>query len=281
MARGSKYPDEVKERARAFARMGRTVKEIADVHGFPEERTIRNWVRSVPKPKPEDAWSPREDADNAAYVLPVLAALVLASQGRRRTLTKAEANMVAVIGKLAPGCPPELVLQLTLVYVNRLPQEDTDALDAFLAFRPWSGNQSHKTYLRALANGWAPPAPANVLALLHFFETSEEWNAEVEAMLAEELDQSERDLLRQQGIDGTWILNQLMENLREEEDLEKRLREKLAEIGTDRFIEAFTEFKEEWLRMRERQRERRHEDLRSLGIEDDFEKEEDDGKAES
>lgn len=114
----------------------------------PSENTVRdrrNYLRERDATQP---WS-LEDADveDARRILPVLKDAWQRSGGRRRSLTRREADWVARLQGVSPTLTPEGTLKLALRYIARVSEgESTASLDLGLAFAPWSSDDANVAY---------------------------------------------------------------------------------------------------------------------------------------
>lgn len=82
---------------------------------------------------------PDEGGEAASLILPVLAAVAEATDGRRDYLTHAEAQWVLLIRRAAPELDSWPCFVLSREYIVRhAAKEPTGDLDLLLAYRPWS-----------------------------------------------------------------------------------------------------------------------------------------------
>jgi len=131
----------------------------------PSLRSVERVVAAMAAEDPSVPWR-LADADalepeDRRVVLGALAELVQRSEGRRTTLTNAEATWVARLYAVAPELPPWDLLRLAHEYLGR-GKEPTDDLDVLLAFRPWRGQEAAERYAKIIEAGWlfmAQPAP--------------------------------------------------------------------------------------------------------------------------
>jgi len=127
---------------------------------IPHERTIRRRIGATsPSSGPSDLYRPMKDED-AALVLPVLAAVIIETEGRRTNLTVDEAERIAGIRRAANDLALFEVFRLARLYLlhERL-EKGTQDIDAYLAFAPWRDDEHQKTYLKAIAKGWVSEPP--------------------------------------------------------------------------------------------------------------------------
>ena len=168
------------ERGKKFRRVGGEVKEAIeelamrgwkapDIHEAlverftagraPKLRTVQRWVAQ--KSDPSGAWRFADaDAEDAALLLPVLAALISETRGRRKELSNAEAERVAKICGAAPGVDPWYAYVLARLYMLREQANMASPdIDAYLAYAPWRGKQEADAYGQALEEGWVTMVP--------------------------------------------------------------------------------------------------------------------------
>lgn len=125
----------------------------------PSLRTVETWYRKLSPPDVTGAWSFTE-ADEPELVLPVLAALISETRGRRKELTNAEAEWIAKICGAAPGIDPWYAYILARLYMLRKQAGLTSLdIDAYLAYAPWRGEQEAQAYGQALEEGWVSNVP--------------------------------------------------------------------------------------------------------------------------
>jgi hypothetical protein len=129
----------------------------------PSARTIRDIVkeRRSPEPSAGDAWSPiTADTSEAAQVMPVLAAVIAQTSGKRWQLTKEQAALIARIHGVAPDLPPWSTYVLANAYAaTERSSAPVVPLDVLLAFGPWRGAVERDRYWQAVKSG-APALPA-------------------------------------------------------------------------------------------------------------------------
>jgi len=107
---------------------------------LPVVKTIKRIIeRYFPKGLPSERWGLADaDGDDAAMILPVLAAVIERTAGRVSHLTKAQAVWVQKIRRVAPDLAPWWAFRLAVTYMVRVHREQPTAdLDELLAFVPW------------------------------------------------------------------------------------------------------------------------------------------------
>jgi hypothetical protein len=132
---------------------------------LPEDvRTIQRLVKEVRPPDPTDTWSvTNSDTDEAAAVLPVLAATVKQRAGA--PISCGEAIWIHRVSTLAPGLSSQGVWFLARAYFTReLRHQDAGDLDALLAFAPWRSQEHRERYTEAIQEELVPQAPLYVAA---------------------------------------------------------------------------------------------------------------------
>jgi hypothetical protein len=132
----------------------------------PALRTVQDIVAEVVPPDASGEWHLGDaTADDAAMVLPVLAAVIERTKGRTTRLTNGEAEWIARVTLAASDIPPWEAYHMARLYLSRTgSREPTDALDRALAFAPW--RDGGKAYLAAFMAGW--------LDVLHWMEFAPE-----------------------------------------------------------------------------------------------------------
>jgi hypothetical protein len=132
------------------------IHEQLPVDDRPTVRTIYRMVEDFMPPDPSGTWSPLQSADpSPSLVLPVLASVVLATGGRRVTLTNAEAKLIERIREAVPDLSPWNTYVLARAYmVCDSEERDSGPLDMVLAFAPWRSVEHSERYFGALKDGW-------------------------------------------------------------------------------------------------------------------------------
>ena len=126
---------------------------------LPAERTVQDIVRGLAAPRDESGrWTFNEaDPDDAALILPVLAAVIQETEGRRTYFTRAQAEFIGRIRRLAPELDGFRVYRLARLYLFfEARGEPARDVEAFLAFAPWRSEEQREAYQRALENEWIP-----------------------------------------------------------------------------------------------------------------------------
>ena len=123
---------------------------------LPSGRTIRDILSELAALESAPWTLADEDDAETPFLLDVLREVYRMSKGGRRHLTSTEAEMLKRIGRAAPCIPPYQAFLLARSYLLRQVREETTAdLDAFLAFRPFSGKTGVvEEYSRAVEDGW-------------------------------------------------------------------------------------------------------------------------------
>jgi len=131
--------------------------QLVDEFGewVPSVRTVQDIVKEVKVHDSSDRWSlVNSDPGTVGIVLPVLAAVIRRSKGRR-FLTTAEARWVVRVRKAAPDLPAIAIYQLARLYMQRQESGHSVAdLDSFLAFAPWRGRAFWNSYKEAAEERW-------------------------------------------------------------------------------------------------------------------------------
>lgn len=121
----------------------------------PSERTVQNVVRELSPPDPSESWSLADAADGeeAAMVLPVLAAVIRASAGKVSMVTRSEADWIVKLSRVAGDLPAWALYRLAGKYQRcQVSGRPTRALDILVAFAPWRGSGAWERYGSALAD---------------------------------------------------------------------------------------------------------------------------------
>lgn len=132
---------------------------------LPTLRTVQRIVKEAPKDQ-SAPWSLADsDGEDARLILETWQAAITTGM-RRINITNAQAEWVLKIRKAAPGLSPYYVWLLAGDYRARAQRgENTEALDLFLAFRPWRDLDSRAWYEVAVQEGWVPKQPFTVAVL--------------------------------------------------------------------------------------------------------------------
>ena len=117
---------------------------------------------------PSETWAPEDVGQvEPALVLPVLAAVMERSGGRRQHLTRAEADRIATLRAAVPDLPEWSAFLLARLYLARRAQgRPTTDLDALVAFAPWRDWEHGKRYFEGCAAEWFPAAPEFLMLML-------------------------------------------------------------------------------------------------------------------
>jgi hypothetical protein len=133
----------------------------------PSVKVIQGVIRSLAGKDPSGPWG-LADADTSTppAILSVLAEVVERTDGRRRHLTREEAQWIARIDTLAPGLSPWNTFRLARAYLAGLaagkPSED---LDCLAAFAPWQNDERRQRYLAAINLGIVVMHPWHLMDL--------------------------------------------------------------------------------------------------------------------
>ncbi len=117
----------------------------------PSRRTIHNIVAEHTPSDDTDPWELADaKADEAALVLPVLAAIIEKTEERRSYVTQAQAQWIVRIRRAAPDLNAWIVYLIALNYMacaeHGVPHNH---LDAYLAFAPWRSQVDRWRYNKA------------------------------------------------------------------------------------------------------------------------------------
>ena len=124
----------------------------------PSLRTIQDIVREKSGPDPSGRWALNDaDPDEATLILPALADVIQETEGRRAYLTRAQAELIGRIRRVAPELNGWAVYRLARLYLFREGRgEPPSDIEGFLAFAPWRSQKQRDAYQRALENEWIP-----------------------------------------------------------------------------------------------------------------------------
>ena len=141
----------------------------------PSLRQIQRLKAKLSASAPSSPWSLMDgngEADSV-LVLPVLAAVIEETKGRKTGLTKAEAESITRIRRVAPDCDHWYAYVLARLYLLReqakMPSAD---IEAYLAFAPWRGTQEAQAYQQALEEGWVSNVPYMSSSVFREFEVA-------------------------------------------------------------------------------------------------------------
>lgn len=168
--RGARQPAKVRELVEDLAWRGHTPSAIhqqvtADLgkQVTPSLKTIGGMVKGVRERDVSGAWSVASDTTGVpGVVLDVLAAVIVTTAGKSRSITRDEAATIANIEQAAPGLPAFELWRMARIYLARAAHDEpTDDLDGLLAFQPWRGDQDGwDAYDLAVHCGRVRTAPA-------------------------------------------------------------------------------------------------------------------------
>ena len=159
----------VKRRRRQIdADMERAIMVLADSHtptqihrelerrvGKDRTPALRTVQRVIADVTPKDAlpWQLRDaDPDDAALLLPVLAAAIERTEGRVRQVTRGHAEWIVRLRRASPEMPLYTAFALARIYVAQVERGlPTTMFDELLAFAPWTHPERYTTATR---RGW-------------------------------------------------------------------------------------------------------------------------------
>jgi hypothetical protein len=129
---------------RRTAEIIRNLKREFPSRPLPSPRTVYNLVGRLPPRDGGPCWSlAAASADDAALVLPVLAAAARITYGTITTLTNAEAKHIAKLVTIVPDIEPFVCYLIARQYVASLALgQPTALLDQFVAMRPWENHDA-------------------------------------------------------------------------------------------------------------------------------------------
>jgi hypothetical protein len=141
---------------------GQVHEELARLHDngqityLPDLRTVQRYAKELTPDDPSSPWTlTSETAAEAPFVLSALAERIERTQGRRRTVTQREAEMIAAVTRAAPDLDARRAFYIGSRYaVLRREGASTEMLDLYLAFAPWRSPEASERYVRAWKSGW-------------------------------------------------------------------------------------------------------------------------------
>ncbi len=173
--------DAIEDAAKDY-RLRNLVPNAAEIHKMllplygndvPSERTIRT-IASEEGPDTSGAWRATASSVDASLVLPVLAAFIEQHAGARTQFSVREAEAVATVCEAVPNTPPLFAWTLATIYLDAEVAGDVHrlaALDALLAFAPWTSVTAQRRYMKAIEEGrvrqelsWPDPPDATPLS---------------------------------------------------------------------------------------------------------------------
>jgi hypothetical protein len=123
----------------------------------PTDRTVENIAREVTPRDSSGDWSPTDSDNPMPQLREVLATVIERTEGRKRHLTKREAETTGRLLAFAPDVPPWQAYVLARWYLaEREANAPTEDLDEWLAFAPWQDGGAR--YERAFERGWIDDA---------------------------------------------------------------------------------------------------------------------------
>jgi hypothetical protein len=171
-----RFMREIEDKAKDLIRKGwpndqarRELDRLFPRRPLPSLRTLARYRRDVVPVDPSGPWNPDTGTDDnqLALVTPLLAGVILGSEGQRR-VTNAEAEWITFIRVIAPDLNHSAVYVLAREFLVRTEQgRSTDDLNGFLAFAPWRSPENAQHYFDgAVYSGWVPPPPGFLYELV-------------------------------------------------------------------------------------------------------------------
>jgi hypothetical protein len=118
-------------------------------------KTIRKYANPARPVDPSSSWSPVVDTTGLPrLVLDALRDLIITTEGKVRSVTIAEAELMAKIDRAAPGLSALGLARLARLYLARPKGASTADLDTLLAFTPWQGPEAFERYANAANLEW-------------------------------------------------------------------------------------------------------------------------------
>ena len=169
----------IRELVRRHLSPPQILKELKSQERFSQRvPSLRQIQRLKAKWSPSDPSAPwsltdGDEESDPALVLPVLAVVISETKGRKTRLTKAEAQSITRIRRIAPDCDPWDAYVFARLYLLKeqadIPSVD---IDAYLAYAPWRGKQEAQAYGQALEEGWVSNVPYMSSSVFREFEVA-------------------------------------------------------------------------------------------------------------
>jgi len=151
----------------------------------PNRRTIQRVLGDFAA-RDETTWSLADaDAEDAALVLPVIAAMIEESEGRRQSITQGEARWIVKIRRAdlaEPGERLDHVITYELAFDVASYSADPELREFaegqvafvlhYLAFAPWRSAEHEKRYHAAFEKGWLG---SRFMVYPHGYFTNHQW----------------------------------------------------------------------------------------------------------
>jgi hypothetical protein len=164
--KGQRTPLEIEKAIRGFAREKFTPtqihrllednKKLLKGRNVPDLRTVQRIHRKAMPPDTSDPWSladPEGNPEDAALILPVLAAATEESGGRWQRFSKDLAGWIVKVRVAAPDIPPLWAFSVAMAYWSGEKHKeavDVEAFDQMLAFAPWRDKAHLRRYFLAV-----------------------------------------------------------------------------------------------------------------------------------
>lgn len=159
----------------------------------PGYRTVQRIVAELTPKDASGPWTMSEDpdGDEAALVLPIIAAAIEMSAGKLRGVTVAQARWIVRLRRVVPELGERIVFYLAYRFVlaettdraGRLIEET----EQWLAFAPWRSDAARARYFRAVREGWIGNRTAHELVERVWIESDGQTTLTYRAGRAEEV----------------------------------------------------------------------------------------------
>lgn len=148
---------------------------------LPSYDQIKRTVRELKVPDASGPWSPRDTRPSPAteetpveapeewltpnpedlrIILDVLAWVSIDTRGKKTTVTKKEAKWILRIAKAAPTATSRIIWRLAKRYMLAdARKEPTEALDTYVAFKPWENANRCLNFNYLVKQGWIRETP--------------------------------------------------------------------------------------------------------------------------
>lgn len=115
-------------------------------------------TKEAPTKTPDEWLTP--NPEDLRSILDVLAWITLDTKGKKTTLTKKEVSWILKIAKAAPSAGSRVIWRVVQRYMlAEAKGESTEALDTYLAFKPWESENRFRNYNHLARYGWIKEAP--------------------------------------------------------------------------------------------------------------------------
>ena len=132
------------------------LQEHGQLSDVPTLRTVQRIVADMTRNRGGDPWDMVEaEPEDVGLLLDTLAAVIDATEGRVKQLTRDDARWVVRLAAARPELTPLDAWKVGRYYqLLRADGQPTDHLDHWLAYAEWRGPEHDRRYFRAFLKGW-------------------------------------------------------------------------------------------------------------------------------